>query len=162
MTVLTQKIVVTICFISVFVFTSIAAESCPPTMSDQKAIDIAQSSMNIWFKSIENGDLKKLNNLFAPQFVVLHSVGAPMTKKQELKLFVGFQLGGFQFSHFCAMKINDTIVATFASKTFGKDISKSKMNFLSKSKAYRLLVMKKMHDNWKIIAYANMNPIKKN
>lgn len=136
-----------------------AQTECSPAMSDQPAISIAQNAMNTWFTAIQKNDLQTVNELFSPQFVILPSKGAPMTNSEELNLLTGFHLGGYQFSDFCAMRITDTIVATFASKTYGKDISKTKVKFLSKSKAYRMIVMKKMQDHWLIIAYANTNPI---
>ena len=103
--------------------------------------------------------MKTLTALFAPQAVMLHSQGAPSMKDQELKLLSGFHLGSYHFSDFCAMRMGDTIIATFASKTYGQDISQTNVNFLSKSKAYRMLVMKKIQGRWLIIAYANTNPI---
>lgn len=66
---------------------------------------------------------------------------ASLTKSEELKLL----------TNICAMQMNDTIIVTFASKR--------NVNFIIKSKAYRILVMKKMEGRWLIIAYANTNPI---
>lgn len=133
--------------------------ACPSNLSDKSAINIAEKAMNTWFTAAENGNITKIKSLFAPQFVILHSQGAPMTKAEELKLLTGFHLGGYHFSDFCAMRLNAIIIATFASKTYGEDISKSKMNFLSKSKAYRMVVLNKKNGQWQIVAYANTNPI---
>jgi len=140
-------------------FITISQAKCPIPLSDKEAINIAKHAMNEWFSAVEKGKIKKVKALLAPQFVILHSQGAPMTRTQELQLLTGFQLGGYHFSDFCAMRIDNTIIATFSSKTFKEDVSKTHLSFLNKYKAYRMLVMKKIKGQWLIVAYANTNPI---
>jgi len=137
--------------------------TCPAGHDDPQAIQISQGIMDSWFSGVENGDLKSVDSLFSPQAVILHSVGGPMTKADQMKLLVGFHLGGYQFTNFCATTIgSDVIVATFDSKTFNHDESKTGLNFLSDSSAYRMVVLQKQDSKtrpWLIIAYANMNPL---
>ena len=133
---------------------------CPAGHADPAAIQIAQGAMDAWFTGVEKNDLNSVQALFSPQAVILHSVGEPMTTADQMKLLVGFHLGGYKFTNFCAVTIGgDTIVATFASKTFNQDVSKTGLNFLSDSKAYRMVVLQKQSNSWLIIAYANMNAL---
>lgn len=145
--------------LSIIFVTGVAQAGCPSGLEDKSAIQVAKRAMNTWFSAVQKGKLGQLEALFAPQFVILHSKGGPMNRQQQLNMLKGFRLGGYHFSNFCGVRINDTIVATFASKTYKEDISKSHLDFLSKKKAYRMVILKKYDDQWKIIAYANTNPV---
>lgn len=136
-----------------------AAWACPPQFNNTQAIHIAETAMNTWFGGVEKGDLQAVSDLFAPNIIVLHSIGAPITKAQQMQLMQGFHLGGYHFSDFCAAQTGDTIVATFASKTFKHDIAQNGLNFLSNHKAYRMVVLQKINQQWLIIGYANTNPL---
>ena len=94
--------------------------SCPRTMSDRSAIHIARHAMNTWLSAVQKGQLSIVSQVLAPHFIIVHTRGTPMTKMQELQLTKGFHLGGYRFSHFCAMQLGDTIIAIFALKTRGK------------------------------------------
>lgn len=153
----------TLCLSATLFATGLYADtSCPTPFNNSQAIQIAEHAMNVWFTGVEKGNAPMISALFAPQAMILHSTGAPLTVNQEMALIKGFHLGGYQFTDFCAMQNGDVIVASFASKTFKQDVSQSGLNFLSNAKAYRMVVLQKIKGHWLIVGYANTNPLTQN
>jgi hypothetical protein len=121
--------------------------------TDQKA---ARQVIENWFASMKSDDATKAGTYLSPKFVSIHTDGIVRNKKQELTLIKNLHMKSYNLTNFKYSIINDnTIVVTYKDNTAEKIDNKS----VGAGPAGRMAVLQKEHDDWLIIAYANLDKI---
>ncbi len=107
-----------------------------------------------FWEDMKTFNLKSLESKIAPEFQSVHSDG-PRNKSGELELIKNLKLNHFSLSNFKITRHGDTLIITYtasASETIDE-------RYLSHKPKPRMSIWQKKHDQWQIIAHANLHTI---
>lgn len=110
-----------------------------------------------FWEDMKSFNLKALEAKIAPEFQSVHSDGT-RNKTAELELIKNLKLKKFFLSNFKITHRDDTLIITYlvaAPETIDE-------RHLSPTPKLRMSIWKKKHDQWQIIAHANLHHFEEN
>jgi hypothetical protein len=117
--------------------------------------DKAQQVIESWFMAMKDKQYDKAAEFLAPEFVSIHTDGIVRNKEQEIKLIKNLNMKSYNLNSFKFSESDDVIIVTFKDKGDEKIDNKH----IAHADTGRMAVLQEQNDNWKIVAYANLDKI---
>lgn len=131
--------------------TAILAFSATPLQSEISQGEKLEREM---WEDMKHRNFSGVESKIADQFQSVHSFGA-LTRGGEIQLIKDLYLGSYEISDVMVTENSDTLVITYMISVREKIDSQ----FLSEKASPRLSVWKKIDNEWKWIAHANLKEI---